>query len=89
MEILNIGFIILLIKLSFCVLPGVGGCYLIFSDRDRMRSLRAAICRQLFGVSNAFEYSKFSRFMRSVGVLLVVFSFVAVWFLFLRSFFVG
>jgi hypothetical protein len=87
MEILNISFAILLIKLVCCVLPGVGGIYLLSADRDRMRSLRAWICNQLFGVSNAFEYNKFARFIRTIGVLLVMFSLVATWFVLLRGYF--
>lgn len=87
MEILNISFAILLIKLVCCVMPGVAGIYLLSADRERMRSLRSSICNQLFGVSNAFEYNKFARFFRVVGLLLVLFSMVATWFILLRRYF--
>ena len=49
MEILNISFAILLIKLVCCVMPGVAGIYLLSADRERMRSLRSSICNQLSG----------------------------------------
>ena len=87
MEMLNIGFAILLAKVVLCVLPGVAGAYLLSSDRERMRALRAWVCNQLFGVSNAFEYNKFSRFMRSVGAVLVAISLAATWFVLLRGYF--
>jgi hypothetical protein len=87
MEILNISFALLLIKLMCCVLPGVGGVYLLSANRETMRSLRSWICNQLFGVSNAFEYHKFARFMRMIGMVLVVFSLVASWFILLRGYF--
>ncbi|MGC6456715.1 MAG: hypothetical protein ACON39_01275 [Coraliomargaritaceae bacterium] len=87
MEILNISFAILLIKLLFCVLPGVGGIYLLSADHEKMRSLRAWICKQLFGVSNAFEYKKFARFIRTIAVLLITFSAVVTWFVLLRGYF--
>lgn len=87
MEIFNIGFAILLVKLVFCVLPGVAGAYFLSADRDQMRGIRSWICNLLFGVSNAFDYNKFSRFMRSVGAVLVVISLALSWFILLRGFF--
>ena len=87
MEILNISFAILLTKLVCCVLPGVGGIYLLSANRERMRSMRAWICKQLFGVSNAFEYNKFVRFIRSIAVVLIAFSAVVTWFVLLRGYF--
>lgn len=87
MEIINISFAILLIKLVFCVLPGVVGAYFLSADRDQMRGIRAWICNLLFGVSNAFDYNKFSRFMRSVGAVLVVISLALSWFILLRGYF--
>ena len=87
MEILNIGFVILLAKVIFCALPGITGAYLLSVDKEGMRGVRAWICNLLFGVSNAFEYNKFSRFMRSLGGVFVAISLVLTWFILLQGFF--
>lgn len=73
MELLTPEFIILLVKVAISVLPGVLGIYLIASPEESKRKLRAWVCAQLFGVSNAFEYKKFANFMAGVGVCCLLF----------------
>lgn len=88
MEIINISFAILLVKLVICVFPGIVGAILLSADEETMRSFRSWICRRLFGVSNAFQYRKFARFMRAVGILLIAFSMILTWFVHLRGYFI-
>lgn len=85
MELLNIEFAILVIKIAICVLPGVFGTILLVSSGEAKRGIRNALCNRLFGVSNAIPFAKFSRFLAVVGLLMVLFSFVASWFLLLRE----
>ena len=87
MQLLNVGFAILLIKVAISVLPGVLGIYLIAASEEAKRSMRSAICNQLFGISNAIPFDKFSRFLYIIATLSLLFSGVAAWFLLLRKFF--
>lgn len=87
MALLNLEFIILIIKMVICVLPGVLGLFLIASGEETKRSLRNMLCRRLFGVRDAIEYSNFRRFLIVVGVLCILFSLPAIWFILLRNFF--
>ncbi len=86
MELLNIGFAILLIKMTICVLPGVLGIFFIASSEDTKRSMRSTLCNQLFGVSNAIPFPKFKSFLHILGTILLLLSLVASWFILLRGF---
>ncbi|WP_269526957.1 hypothetical protein [Coraliomargarita parva] len=85
MELLNIGFAILLVKIAISVLPGVIGIYLIAAPEEKKRELRNSVCNKLFEVSNAIPYPKFARFLAICGSGLILFSLVASWFLLLRD----
>lgn len=85
MELLNIQFAILIIKLAICVLPVVIGVALISTKEEGKREMRNWICVRLFGVGNAIDYVKFSRAIIFVGVALLAFSLVATWFLFIAE----
>lgn len=87
MQLLNLSFAILIIKMAICILPGVFGVFMIVSSEERKRELRNNICNKIFGVSNAIPYPNFSRAMLVIGVILLAFSLVASWFLLLRDFF--
>lgn len=88
MELLNIGFAILLVKIAISVLPGVLGIFLIVSSEETKREMRMTLCNQLFGVSNAIPYPKFARFLYVSGTILLFISLGLSWLLLLRSFFV-
>lgn len=87
MQLLNIGFAILLVKMVICILPGVFGIFMIVSSEESKRELRNTFCSKIFGVSNAISYPKFTRAMAVLGALLLAFSLVSSWFLLLRSLF--
>mgnify|MGYP005842049131 CR=1 FL=1 len=86
MELLNIGFALLIIKMAICILPGVGGVFLIASSEDLRREMRNNLCSRLFGVSNAIPYPKFAMTLTVIGLILIVLSLAASWFLLLRHF---
>jgi len=80
-------FALLVIKIALCILPGVLGIFLLTSSEEAKRQLRASICNQLFGVSNAIPYPKFSRFLQISGTLLLLISLAATWWIHLKKFF--
>lgn len=81
MELLNIGFVILLVKIAICVLPGVFGVFLLSISEEKKRELRNSFCNYLFGVSNAIPYPNFDRALLIVGILSLLLSALASWFL--------
>jgi hypothetical protein len=89
MELLDIGFALLLIKMAFCVLTGVFGVYFLVSSEEAKREMRNAVCRALFGGVNAIRFAKFARRLRILGAILLIISVVSSWFLLLQGLFVG
>jgi hypothetical protein len=87
MELLNISFALLLIKMALCVLPGVLGIFFIVSSEETKRDLRSTLCNKLFGVSNAIPFPKFERFLYISGTILLLLSVVATYLIHLRKFF--
>lgn len=85
MELLNVGFALLLIKMAICILPGVGGIFLVVSSEELKREMRNDLCNRLFGVSNAIPYPKFARTLTVIGVVLILLSLTAIWFLLLQG----
>lgn len=86
MQLLNVSFIILVIKITFCVLPGVIGIVLIASSEETKRNMRNRLCATLFDVSNAIELQKFVRVLHILAAVLILFSLAASWFFLLRGF---
>ena len=86
MELLNISFFILILKITFSVLPGVFGVFLIFSSRNTKRKIRNMVCNQIFGVNDAIRTHNFARFLYVLGVLSILFSIVASWVLVVRTY---
>ena len=87
MELLNISFAILLVKMAICILPGVLGIFFIASSEETRRHMRSTLCNQLFGVSNAIPYPNFARFLHIAGTVLIFVSIALTWFVHLRKFF--
>ena len=87
MELLNISFALLLIKMTLCVLPGVLGVFFIASSEETKRNMRSTLCNKLFGVSNAIPFPKFERFLYILGTILLLLSLVATYLIHLKKFF--
>ena len=87
MELLNISFALLLIKMALCVLPGVLGIFFIASSEETKRGMRSTLCNKLFGVSNAIPFPKFERFLYISGTILLLLSLVATYLIHLKKFF--
>ena len=89
MDLLNLGFAILLIKMAFCVLTGVFGVYFIVSSEEAKREMRNTVCRSLFGGVRTIRFAKFARRLCILGAILLMISVVSSWFLLLQGLFVG
>ena len=85
MELLNIGFAILLCKVCIGFLPIVLGIYFMVAPLESKRVLRNKICMALFGVNNAIPYVKFERGLRVVALILFTFGALASWMLLFRE----
>lgn len=81
MELLNPAFVLLVVKITVSVLPGIFSIYLFSISEKRKREIRNQLCNRLFGVSNAINFSNFERVLMILGILCVLFSLVASWFL--------
>ena len=81
MELLNAEFIILLVKITICVLPAIFGIYIIALNEESKRRMRNNICNHVFGVTNAIAYPKFSRILFILGGLVILLSLLLSWFL--------
>ena len=86
MELANIGFALLCIKLGIGVVPIALGIFLIAADEEKKRAMRSWFCSRLFGVSNAIVYPKFARALFAAGAGLILFGLAAAWFLVLRRY---
>jgi hypothetical protein len=80
MELVNIGFAILIIKIALSVVPAILGFYLIFCNIDQKREIKRAICRALFGSGSVFTTEAFAKFLVVIGLLMVIFSGLFAWF---------
>ena len=87
MQLLNVGFAMLIVKMVICILPGVVGIFMIAMSEEKKRELRNKVCGKLFGVSNAIPYPNFARSMVIIGTAMLLFSLAATWFVLLRGFF--
>jgi hypothetical protein len=80
MELLNPAFVILVVKITICVFPGIVGVYLLAVSEEKKRDLRNKLCNRLFGVSNAIPYPNFERTLLIIGILGLLLSGAAIWF---------
>ena len=85
MELLNIEFAILIVKLAICVLPLAIGISLVSRGEETKREIRDWVCSRLFGVSNAIDYKKFFRAIHLAGFALMATGALAFWFLFVSA----
>ena len=89
MALLNLGFAILLIKITICVLPFSLGIFLLAAPEEKKRDLRNVLCSKLFGVRNAIAYPSFARALLVIGALLLLFALAATWFLLFSKYFIS
>ena len=87
MELLSIGFIKLIIKVTICVSPAILGIYLLALSDERKREIRNSLCNRVFGVSNAIPMPSFERSLLVIAILAILFSAAASWFLLLSRMF--
>jgi hypothetical protein len=87
MELLNIGFAKLLIKLIISVMPFVIGIVILCLSEDSKRGLRDSFCRAAFGSSGVISYAKFSRTLSILAVFSILIGLVLIWFLVLAGYF--
>jgi hypothetical protein len=85
MELVNIGFAILIIKIALSVVPVILGFYLIFCSIDQKREIKRAVCRILFESGSVFTTEAFSKFLVVIGLLMVIFGGLFAWFLLLSG----
>ena len=88
MGLLNLQFIILIVKIIICVLPGILAIALLAMSEDSKRSLRNSFCNQVFGLSNAIAFDKFQRLLTILAVIVILYSMTATWFLLLSGYFI-
>lgn len=81
MELLNIGFIKLLIKLTIGVMPIVLGLTFLCLSEEAKRDMRNGLCRAAFGESGAIPYAKFVRIGSILACIVILFGLVLTWFL--------
>lgn len=86
MELLNVGFVMLIAKITFCVLPGVFGIYLLVISKETKRKMRNKMCMRLFGFSNAIRYLTFARILNFLGVFLILISCSLTWLFIISSY---
>lgn len=81
MELLNVSFAILLIKIMLGALPFFGGVAYCFTREEGRREIRNTVCSGLFGVANAIPFAKFNRFMVGLSIFAIIFGLLMLWLL--------
>ena len=87
MELFDIAFAILILKITLVVLPGAFGIFLIVSSKHAKRKIRDQFCYQLFGFRSAIRFHRFAFFLYCLGTFLLLFSMTVSWFFVLKDYF--
>lgn len=82
MELLNVSFFILVLKVSLCTSLGLLAMFLIFARERVKRRLRDRICFYLFGLHKAINYREFNKFLKILGFIFCVADGLLFWLLF-------
>lgn len=72
MELLNLKFAVLLIKLTLCILPFIGGVKLLFFVNSRQK-IRQKISKQVLGEPELLEAQVFNFFYNATILFLLAF----------------
>ena len=86
MELLNVAFVILLVKIALGVVPLFTGITFLLLSEESKRELRNKICSQLFGVQKAIPFPNFNRALLIISVVLILLGGLISWFLVLKPF---
>ena len=89
MDLLSIGFAILLVKIVVLVFPGLLGLFFLLSSTETKRKMRNNLCWKLFGESHVFSFKGFVRFLNVLSGILIVISVALLWFILLEPHFGG
>lgn len=89
MELLNPAFVILLIKITICVIPVIVAIYLLRLSAEEKRKFRNTFCNRLLGVSDAIPFPNFERMLLVTAILSLLFAGTAAWFLLLSGMLTG
>jgi hypothetical protein len=84
MDLLNVSFAILIIKIALGAVPMVAGVAYFCMQEDSKRELRNSICSGMLGVSNAIPFEKFHRFMVGLSFFAIVIGAIVFWLLVIR-----
>ena len=84
MELLNISFLFLVLKVGLCTVLGVLSILLIFGKERVKRRFRDRICFYLFGFQKAIVFKEFNRVLKIFGVFFALLDGLFFWLLFLK-----
>ena len=82
MELLNIGFLILFLKVGLCTCLGIFALLLIFAKERLKRRCRDRICFYLFGFNKAIAYKEFNKILKIFGFIFALVDGSLLWLLF-------
>ena len=68
MELLNLSFLFLLLKVGLCTVLGVLAIIFIFGKERMKRRLRDRVCFYLFGFHKAIVFKEFNKVLKIFGV---------------------
>lgn len=83
MELLNISFFILVLKVGLCTCLGVLAILLIFAKDRVKRRFRDRVCFYLFGFHKAVAYKEFNKVLKICGFIFFLADGLLLWLLFL------
>lgn len=83
MELLNISFLFLILKVGLCTVLGVLAIILIFGKERMKRRLRDRVCFYLFGFNKAIVFKEFNRVLKIFGVSFALLDGLFFWILFI------
>ena len=84
MELLNLSFLFLLLKVGLCTVLGVLAIILIFGKERMKRRLRDRVCFYLFGFHKAIVFKEFNRVLKIFGVSFALLDGLFFWMLFIK-----
>lgn len=84
MELLNLSFLFLLLKVGLCTVLGVLAIIFIFGKERMKRRLRDRVCFYLFGFHKAIVFKEFNRVLKIFGISFALLDGLFFWILFIK-----